>query len=377
MSNHSISETIDRALAAAGLDTRHGSVKTVMETIRKALGRSGVERAVGAPVPPVDVPRRPVPSDPLDAARTAAPPREGRFLHDTYAGAAGTRDYKLYVPGSYRGEPMPLVVMLHGCQQDADDFAAGTRMNELAQTQGFLVAYPQQAANANGAHCWNWFVPQQQQRHGAEPSILAGVVERIGQDYRVDARRIYVAGLSAGAAMAVVLGVTYPDVFAAVGAHSGMPFGAAHDVGSALAAMRGRAPAASTVQAAQRRAGALPSGRSVPTIVFHGDGDQTVRASNGQAIVDQALADHARHDGTPLTTQVIEQLSAQGRDCTSTVYLDDSGRPHVEHWVLHGGSHAWSGGSSQGSYADELGPDASAQMVRFFLSQRRDACADR
>jgi poly(hydroxyalkanoate) depolymerase family esterase len=343
MSIHTISDTIDRALNAAGLNSRSGSVKTVMETIRAALGAAGL--------------RQSGPQAPLAERERSHSPR-GRFLSRSYSGAAGARAYKVYIPAAYRGRPMPLVLMLHGCKQNPDDFATGTRMNELAEKHGFLVAYPAQSANANGSNCWNWFQTKHQRRDGGEPSILAGIVAEIGEDCRVDERRVFVAGLSAGAAMAVILGVTHADVFAAVGAHSGLPFGAAHDVGSAFAAMHGgtQAPAAP---------------RGIPTIVFHGDRDTTVSPKNGAAIFEQAVILLGDEAGAPLKRQLHEQVRAPGRHYTSTVYADDAGHSRAEQWVLHGAGHAWSGGSAAGSYADEKGPDASAEMVRFFMAQRR------
>ena len=253
--------------------------------------------------------------------------------------------------------PRPLVVMLHGCKQNPDDFAAGTHMNELAEQHGFLVAYPAQSNNANGSNCWNWFRPEDQRRDGGEPAILAGIVADVGGAYRVDPARVYVAGLSAGAAMAVILGQTHPDVFAAVGAHSGLPVGAAHDVGSAFVAMySGRSKSARA---------AVPGAAGPRTIVFHGDEDSTVVARNGEAIVAHAVA-----GDVPLTSTPPERASAQGRDYTRTVYADADGQPRVEQWLLHGGAHAWSGGSKAGSYTDPTGPDASAEMVRFFLGAR-------
>ena len=342
MSIHTISDTIDRALNAAGLNSRSGSLKTVMETIRAALGAAGL--------------RQSGPKSPLAERQRNSSPR-GRFLSRSYSGPAGQRAYKVFIPAAYRGTPMPLIVMLHGCKQNPDDFAAGTRMNELAEKHGFLVAYPAQAANANGSNCWNWFQTKHQRRDGGEPSILAGIVAEIGDDCRIDERRVYVAGLSAGAAMAVILGVTHADVFAAVGAHSGLPFGAAHDIGSAFAAMHGgtQAPTAP---------------RGLPTIVFHGDRDTTVSPKNGAAIFEQAVARLGDKAGAPLKRNVREQVSAPGRQYTSTVYADGEGRSRAEQWVLHGAAHAWSGGSAAGSYADEKGPDASAEMVRFFMAQR-------
>jgi len=374
MSMHGISNTIDQALTAAGLDTRSGTMKTVMETIRKALEAARIAQDPRAEVPitpeadTIDIEARVVVEEeapPIDLEPSAAP--SGRFLSHVHASAIGRRAYKLYVPGSYRGEPMPLVVMLHGCKQDPDDFAAGTRFNEVAEAHGLLVAYPAQSANANGSNCWNWFDPRAQTRDGAEPSIIAGIVREIGEAYRIEEGRVFVAGLSAGAAMAVVLGETYPDVFAAVGAHSGLPYGAAHNVPSAFAAMHGGAQVAAAVGAlASGAAGRAPAAsRGVPTIVFHGESDATVALHNGLAIVDQAVSNLEQQRG-PLTPEVQERM-ARGRRCTRTTHLDGDGLPVVEQWIVHGGGHAWSGGSAAGSFTDPQGPDASREMVRFFL----------
>jgi len=397
MSIHSISNTIDQALTAAGLDTRTGTMKAVMETIRNALeaariaqhpkdeGSPGTAHATNATnstdvADVVDIEARLV-DEQLEARplveRKHPATQRGRFLSFVYTSPLGSRAYKLYVPRADRGEPMPLVMMMHGCKQNPDDFAAGTRFNDIAEEQGFLVAYPAQSAHANGSNCWNWFEPGAQLRAGAEPSILAGIVGEIGRTYRVDARRVYVAGLSAGAAMAVVLGETYPDVFAAVGAHSGVPYGAAHDVASAFAAMHGgpRSPTGKgrrgIVSARRPRA----ASRGVATIVFHGDRDATVVLDNGSAIADQAVSNLESEWG-PLTREVQERATP-GRRCTRTTHWASDGLPVVEQWTVHGGGHAWCGGSAAGSFTEPQGPDASREMVRFFLlhEQRESAMA--
>jgi poly(hydroxyalkanoate) depolymerase family esterase len=284
----------------------------------------------------------------------------GKFVDGSYSNAAGTRTYKLYVPKNYAGKPMPLLVMLHGCTQDPDDFAAGTRMNSLADRHGFLVVYPAQSTAANDGKCWNWFTEKNQVRDRGEPSIIAGITREVAARYAVDERRIYVAGMSAGAAMAVIMGATYPDLYAAVGAHSGLPYRAAHSAFSAFAAMQGNG-------ASPADSPSPPGRRSIPTIVFHGDHDAMVNAGNGADIVDQAVSLAAAEYG-PLQKTVGERSSANGRDYTTTVYRAAPANPLVEQWVLHGARHAWSGGSPEGSYTDETGPDASAEMVRFFLS---------
>ena len=274
-----------------------------------------------------------------------APPAAlaGRFVHATYTNRFGSRAYKVYLPVQDEGQARPLVVMLHGCKQNPDDFAAGTRMNALADELGFIVVYPEQPVAANAARCWNWFQAQDQQRELGEPSLIAGITRAVVSGHGVDPRRVYVAGLSAGGAMAAIMGQTYPELYAAVGVHSGLPYRAAHDVVSAFAAMRGRNP-----HPVPRCGESMP----VPAIVFHGDGDTTVHPSNGEPAF-TARAEHKGEEG--------------GRRFTRSTESSDSGRPALEHWLVHGAGHAWSGGSRSGSYADPLGPDASRAMLRFFL----------
>ena len=261
----------------------------------------------------------------------------GRFIRRTYANGAGSRVYQTYLPARYRGQSLPLVVMLHGCKQTPEDFAEGTRMNRLADELGFIVLYPSQPRGANPGRCWNWFSPQNQRRDAGEPSLIAGMTRQVMARYRVDPRRVYVAGLSAGGAMAAVMGATYPDLYAAIGIHSGLPYASARDAVSALAAMRGR----------RTDVAPLPQ---VPTIVFHGDRDTTVHPRNGDYGV----------EGRKLHAQRGE---AGGRAYTRTVHR---GRLPLEHWLVHGAGHAWSGGNPEGSYADAAGPDASREMLRFF-----------
>ncbi len=294
-------------------------------------------------------------------APTHAPatlPEGARFEERTFANEAGSRAYKLYIPSGYTGQPLPLVVMLHGCTQSPDDFAAGTRMNELAEEQTFLVAYPAQAQSANVSKCWNWFNAGDQQRDRGEPSLIAGITRQIMRDFSVETGRVYVAGLSAGGAAAAIMGSAYPDLYAAVGVHSGLACGAARDMPSAFAAMRqGGAP---------QNSGAK---QPVPTIVFHGDRDTTVNPVNGDQVVDQSKA------GSDLRSTVSRGQAPGGMSYTRTVAYDDSGHPMLEHWVLHGAGHAWSGGNPAGSYTEPKGPDASREMTRFFLEhpKRRGA----
>jgi poly(hydroxyalkanoate) depolymerase family esterase len=345
-----INDTIQRALASAGIDTHAVPMQDMTATLRRALSPS-IDRA----------PQRP------DGA--------GALVH---ANAAGSRSYRVHVPHGVPDAPRAMVVMLHGCTQSADDFAAGTRMNRLADEHGFLVVYPEQAAPANASRCWNWFQPQDQVRDAGEPSLIAGIVREVAQRHGADPRRIFIAGLSAGAAMAVVMGETYPELFAGVGVHSGLPYGSAHDIPSALAAMkggRGRAAgpglASGSAAAPRRRAT-----RAVPLIVFHGDRDHTVQPSNGEAVVQQARDAHgARAGAADLRVSTHEGMAPGGRRYTRTVHADADGCSRIESWTLHGAGHAWSGGHASGSYTDATGPDASAEMVRFFLSLPRDGAA--
>ena len=292
-------------------------------------------------------------------ARAPAPLPEGaRFEERTFANEAGSRAYKLYIPSGYTGQPVPLVVMLHGCTQSPDDFAAGTQMNELAEEQTFLVAYPAQAQSANVSKCWNWFNAADQQRDRGEPSLIAGITRQIMRDFSVEPGRVYVAGLSAGGAAAAIMGSAYPDLYAAVGVHSGLACGAARDMPSAFAAMRqGGAP---------HHSGAK---QPVPTIVFHGDRDTTVNPVNGDQVIAQSKA------GSDLQTTVSRGQAPGGISYTRTVACDDSGHPMLEHWALHGAGHAWSGGSPSGSYTEPRGPDASREMMRFFLEHPKPTAA--
>jgi poly(hydroxyalkanoate) depolymerase family esterase len=291
---------------------------------------------------------------------------EGRFLEASYSSAAGTRTYRLYIPRGYTGQAVPLLIMLHGCTQSPEDFAAGTQMNVLADTHTFLVAYPAQAAAANPSRCWNWFETVHQARAQGEPAIIAGLTQQVMTTYNVDARRVSVAGLSAGGAMAAVLGVTYPDLYAAVGVHSGLAYGAAGDLGSAMAAMQqgGTGP---LLPGAQRAAapGVVP--RVVPLILFHGEQDTTVSPRNADQLRTQWLTAHGAGEPVPATTE----QGTGGHRATRTVYRDGRGQTLVEQWRIQGLGHAWSGGSPAGSYTDAQGPDASAEMVRFFREHLR------
>jgi poly(hydroxyalkanoate) depolymerase family esterase len=285
----------------------------------------------------------------------------GRFLERSHTGRAGGRAYKLYIPSGYVGQEVPLIVMLHGCTQSPDDLAAGTLMNALAEEHTFLVAYPAQAQGANMNRCWNWFQASDQQRGRGEPSIIAGITCEVLGEYNVDPGRVYVAGMSAGGAMAAIMGAAYPDLYAAIGVHSGLAPGAAEDLPSAFSAMQGGGPAN------PRRD--IPSSRTVPAIVFHGDRDTTVHPRNADHLLAHIWA--TTSERPPLATTSRGQVPG-GHAYTLATYHDAGGRAVVERWTIHGLGHAWSGGSPPGSYTDPMGPDASAEMVRFFHQHARE-----
>lgn len=295
----------------------------------------------------------PVPAD--------AVPAVGAFVTRSFSNPAGSRSYKLYIPSRYDGTARPLIVMLHGCSQSPDDFAAGTRMNFVAEEQTCFVVYPEQAAAANAQKCWNWFNSSDQKRGQGEPSLVAGITREVMADYVIDASRVYIAGLSAGGAAAAVLGEAYPDLYAAVGVHSGLACGAAADMFSAFAAMRGDGAPREPLRPSNSSG---PRGRTSPnlrTIVFHGDRDSTVHPRNGAEVIARA---NTRDD---LQTTVEQGRVDAGHTYTRSIQRDASGRGVLEQWVVHGAGHAWSGGSPAGSFTDPHGPDATKEMLRFFL----------
>ncbi len=397
-----MNDTLQNLMREAARLTQAGRLNEATATIQRALGGGGASPAtaspatlaapspwvldgcvfeVGAEAASASAPARPQRSEPAAPPSSAGPHgAPGEFSSGRHRHAALTRGYKLYLPPSAPGAgpaPMPLVVMLHGCTQDPDDFAAGTAMNERAREQGFAVLYPAQAQDANPQRCWNWFKHNHQQRGSGEPALLASLTQAVIERQGIDPRRVYIAGLSAGGAMAALVASAYPEIFAAVGVHSGLPAGAATDLPGALALMRsgvagpplrgrvGRVAKPSLATAAPLR--------PVPTIVFHGDQDPTVHPRNGEQVVAAALAGTPPTGLAPATTtgapQVEQGVSAQGRRYTRSSHRDPAGRVQAEHWLVHGAGHAWSGGHPSGTFTDAQGPDATREMLRFFFEQ--------
>jgi poly(hydroxyalkanoate) depolymerase family esterase len=282
-------------------------------------------------------------------------PPSGSFIEGCFANSHGSRRYKLFIPSGHAGKPLPLLVMLHGCLQDPDDFALGTRMNDIAEEQRVFVLYPEQSEAANQTRCWNWFDAANQRRDQGEPSIIAGMTRKVIGTYNIDARRVYIAGMSAGGAMAAIMAATYSELYAAVGIHSGLPYGAAQNFLAAIAAMKDGAAIGTRLLS-----------KGIPLIVFHGDQDIMVNARNGEQLVAQWLG-----DSSPNRTQDTSTAQARegnGRAFTRTRYHDGAGHALAENWLVHDAGHAWSGGGSAGSFADSSGPDASREMLRFFSS---------
>ena len=294
-----------------------------------------------------------MPARPLAKTIKTALPRGASFKIGQYSDPHGARAYKLYRPALAVGPDagVPLVVMLHGCTQTPDDFALGTGMNRLADEMGFMVAYPAQPIGANRKKCWNWFLPTDQSRDAGEPALIAGITNHVMRENPVDRQRVYVAGLSAGGAAAAIVANAYPDIFAAAGVHSGLPIGAAQNAVSALLVMRvGSSGIRQSVQ--------------MPTIIFHGDGDTTVHPRNGRAVAARAVATFAD------LSEVVKTGKSGTQKYVRTSYNARNRKSYCELWALEGAGHAWSGGNPAGSFADVAGPDASREMLRFFLQHR-------
>ena len=281
----------------------------------------------------------------------------GTFVTGVFSNAAGRRRYKLYIPAQPSSKLRPLIVMLHGCTQNPDDFAIGTGMNALAEEAGCLVLYPEQDSASNRTHCWNWFEPGHQTRDAGEPGIIAGMTRQIMQEHGADPAQVFVAGMSAGGAMAAVMGAEYPELFAAVGVHSGLPAGSARDMITGLQAMK-----------KPGKGRTLPE--AVPVIVFHGQADHVVAPSNGEAVLQQYVGAHAVLRATPLTVRH-EDGTHGGRRSRRSTWRDEGGRAMAEQWVVQGAGHAWAGGNAAGSHTDAAGPCASKEMLRFFLEAGR------
>lgn len=298
---------------------------------------------------------------------TTATTGSGGGIARSYGGIT----YLLHVPAGYhQGTPTPLVLMLHGCTQTASDFEAGTQMDEQGDAGGFLVAYPDQPTSANPEKCWNWFLPADQARGSGEPALLAGIVGDVAKDYTIDSKRVFAAGISAGAAMTVILGATYPDVFAGIGVHSGLEYQAATDATSALgaAAYGGPDPKAQGDAAFTAMGSAA---HVVPVIVFHGDADNVVNVVNGQQVVTQWTETDTRA-GATVGAGTSQMGSAGGKTYTHATYgSGPGGKSLLESYVVHGLGHAWSGGSTSGTFTDPNAPDASAIIWAFFDSQGR------
>ncbi|MDO9403733.1 MAG: PHB depolymerase family esterase [Polaromonas sp.] len=360
---------LQRALAPAQ-PVRPAATRTPQSA--RAANDPVVTRApLGAPaVRPTPEPLKPSVEKPAPAAREARPaaepiqipPQPASFTEGSFRFSGQPWPYRLYIPalpaGASASPQRPLIVLLHGCSQDARDFAQGTAMNALADKHQCLVLYPEQTSRANSGRCWNWFEPDHQKRGRGEPGMIAGLTRQVLASHGGDPARTYIAGLSAGGAMAAVVAGLYPDLFAGVGVHSGLPAGAAQDMLSAFSAMRHGAPG--------------QEAPPLPTIVFHGSADKTVHPDNGDNISQAAIA--ALHGaGIALVKSQSTRGSKTARSTQRTAWRAVDGASYVEHWTVDAGAHAWSGGDAAGSYTDPQGPSASAAMLDFFLQHQKPA----
>jgi poly(hydroxyalkanoate) depolymerase family esterase len=360
---------IDQGEMAQALSlTRAGRLAEATEQIQRTLHSASMPNPMPGPArtssrpPLVSSQDLKIPLQNFAVLPGQAPPSEklgkGVLRDGTYASGSGAMRYKIYIPPDCPNQGVPIIVMLHGGTQAVLDYAAGTGMNSLADLHHFVVVYPEQDARANPMRYWNWFRPQDQQNGSGEPALIAGITQQVIRDHDADPDRVFIVGFSAGGAMATVMAATYPQLYVAAGVHSGLPYGSAHDVPSAFALMRGANP---------------PSGQDaalrIPLIVFHGDHDEIVNVVNASRIRQQRLGgDEAlvAADGQPVTRGQVPG----GHAFTRTTYSDET---HVllEQWIVHGAGHAWFGGTAGCSYTDPLGPDASAEMVRFFAEHSR------
>ena len=377
-----MSKTLQRWMADLARLTRTDRLLTRARSVQRTLGH--YLAPLNPPPPPAHEPdggathappTAPIPRRPIPAST------EGVTLTGQHSAAGLTRNYLLYLPPT--ADPhvapatsWPLVVMLHGCTQDPADFALGTGMSALAREHGFAVLYPAQAPEAHPQRCWNWYKHSHQQRGRGEAEVLADMTRTVVAAYGLDTRRVYVAGMSAGGAMAAILGEAYPELYAAVGIHSGLASGAASNLIAALAIMKAgprtpTQPPRPPRQGARGTAQAAARAPARPTIVFHGDNDTVVHPGNGVQAISAALTMPL---GTAVQTSVQQGVSAGGRHYTRTIYAcGEDTACQAEHWVVHEGGHAWSGGQPTGSHTDPSGPDASRTMWHFFKCHAQPA----
>jgi poly(hydroxyalkanoate) depolymerase family esterase len=302
----------------------------------------------------------------------------GEWVTGSASNAAGSRNYLLWVPSTYdKRKPTALVMLLHGCMQTPQDVAAISGMNLVADKNNFLVVYPEQTREANPLRCWNWFDAKHQERDSGEPALLAAIIKQVGSTHNLDARRVYVAGISAGAAMAVVMGAAYPDLFSGIGVMAGLGFKAGTTVETGLAAMKQGGPDPKQLGLLAFEAMTKgPRGKSVrrmPVIVFHGDADPYLSPLNADQVIAQWAKtndylddgkDNASVKAEPART--FEESVPGGHDYIRYVYGDHSDRLLMEKWIVKGLGHAWSGSPAAAPFADPKGPNASAEMWRFF-----------